>query len=106
MPVFSVTAPQLTPEEERQELESLSRETRQQLHDEINGQEQEILETEDLLTERSIQLHQFLDEMPFENKTEYLDAIMRVPELVSNEANPDKFLRCERYNAKVKGFCS
>lgn len=101
MPVFSFTAPLISPEDEKREQESLSPETRKEIQDQIYGRENNSIfeETSELLTEKLLQFHQALDKIP--DKRDYVDALRQAPFLVETESNPIKFLRCEQFNASV-----
>lgn len=99
MPVFSFTAPLISPEDEKREQESLSPETRKEIQDQLYGRENPIEETIELITNSLIQLTQALDKIP--DKRDYVDALRRAPFLVETESSPIKFLRCEQFNASV-----
>lgn len=101
MPVFSFTAPHITSEEERQERESLSESKRQELLDDLYGVETSIDETPELIETKLRELEEEMDALDIQRKTDYLDAKARAPHLVDTEASPLKFLRCEKFNAKV-----
>jgi hypothetical protein len=99
MPVFSFTAPLISPEDEKREQETLSAETRKEIQDQLYGRENPIEETPELITERLVQFNQALDKIP--DKRDYVDALRRAPSLVKTESNPIKFLRCEQFEASV-----
>jgi hypothetical protein len=101
MPVFSFTAPHITPEEERQERECLSPENRQELLNDLYGIGPEIHETDAMIAMKLHELGQAVDAVPVCQKKDFLDARARAPHLVETEANPLKFLRCEKYDAVV-----
>jgi hypothetical protein len=112
MPVFSFTAPHITPEEEQKERDSLTEEMREELkhdlygdgvvHDAEEGEEEdELKEEERRLTTALNELDVILEETPAAHKKDYLDAQTRAPHLVDTEANPRKFLRCENYHAEA-----
>jgi hypothetical protein len=102
MPVFSFTAPLISPEDEKHEQESLSPETRKEIQDQLYGRENKaelIEETPERMTERLVQFNQALEKIP--DKRDYVDALQRAPSLVETESNPIKFLRCEQFDASV-----
>jgi hypothetical protein len=101
MPVFSFTAPLISPEDEKREQESLSPETRKTIQDQLYGRESPIDETPELIKERLVQFHQALDNINIPEKRDYVDALRRAPPLVETESNPIKFLRCEKFDASV-----
>jgi hypothetical protein len=104
MPVFSFTAPHLTPEEEKAERDSLTPETRQEVQNDMFGLEIEdgTEETDKLVAIKLKELEQAIEKTPASCKADYLDAQERAPHLVKTEASPLKFLRCEHYNAAVR----
>jgi hypothetical protein len=108
MPVFSFTAPHITPEEEKAELDSLTPEIRQELQNDLFGLEEDVTEeTDELIALKLKELEQVIEQTPASFKTDYLNAQERAPHLVETEASPLKFLRCDKYNAGVrqsKGF--
>ena len=108
MPVFSFTAPIISPEEERREVESLSELVKQDYHNQLYGTEPEIEETDELLNDSLEKFYQCLDQRSDEEKREYLMAREdgRPPGLLLEEANPVKFLRCEKYNATVRAVAA
>jgi hypothetical protein len=109
MPVFSFTAPHITPEEEKAELDSLTPETRQEVQNDLFGLEEEdgTEETDEMIAQKLKELEEVIEKTAAPYKTDYLDAQERAPHLVETEANPLKFLRCAKYNSGVrqsKGF--
>jgi hypothetical protein len=101
MPVFSFTAPHITPEEEKLERDSLSPEMRQEVQNDLYGIGPEIHETDEMIAMKVHELEQAVDALPDSKKKDFLDARARAPHLVETEASPLKFLRCEKYNAVV-----
>ena len=102
MPVFSFTAPHITPEEERQERESLTPEAAQELEDDLYGLGTDFEdETEELIESAMKEVELIIDTFPDAKKKDYLEARNQVPHLIESEANPIKFLRCEKFDSKV-----
>ena len=131
MPVFSFTAPHITPEEEKLEREQLSDNERQELYNDLCGGEsfandgQQPVEFKSpvddgntLITDNNDfreelddpeRLQQLLEEMeilirtkiPGARKKDYLDAKQRAPILIETEANPINFLRCEKSSVEA-----
>ncbi len=103
MPAFSFTAPHVSPEQERAERESLSDETRQQIHDDMYGVDQEKdIEKNSQISEEALEgLFQAIERIPMRQKKEYLEAMDRAPQLVQTESEPRMFLLCEKSNCEV-----
>mmetsp|Transcript_13731 Transcript_13731/g.23835 ORF Transcript_13731/g.23835 Transcript_13731/m.23835 type:complete len:187 (+) Transcript_13731:185-745(+) len=101
MPVFSFTAPHITPEEEERERSTLSEEMKMELHDDLYGHRHdlELLETDQLVGGKLAEFERELSQIPAPLLKDYKEAMERAPELVQTESNPLKFLRCEKYDA-------
>ena len=115
MSVLSITAPQFTVEDERLEQETYTEEELQcaerdlfgipQPPSEIeriaaasksaNGEVQESEELNNVLEE----FHQALEDIPFEEKEAYIEALDRVPQLIELESHPITFLKSTGYHA-------
>ena len=102
MPGFSFTAPVVTPEEERQEREQLSKEELDEIENDVHG-----LENDDLVKNMK-NVHgkelvlEALRQIPTHEKKDVCEAFKRVPNLVEKESSPAAFLRCENNNAMVR----
>ena len=103
---FAHTAPRFTIDEVHQEKENLKLDEKFSIKDEVCGSRSltTMEETDQLLSEALIQFQNELDGIPSENKSAYLEAHARVPDLVSKESNPISFLRRDKFNAKVRSF--
>lgn len=103
MPAFSFTAPHVTPEQEREEQESLTDEMRQQIHEDMYGSNQTALDESafDASDEALEGLFQAIERLPPRQKKEYMDAMDLVPKLVQEESPPELFLRCEKSDCEV-----
>ncbi len=56
------------------------------------------VETRTIQREGRLKLSEALKTIHDKEKTAYLEAVRRVPNLVENESNPIRFLRCDRYD--------
>lgn len=100
---ISVTAPSFTPAQEKEEKDTLPAEERAYIDSELFGTDTpfEISMSEAEVTEAVVELRRRIDEMPVEEKEEYLEALERVPDLVERETNPLMFLRCDNFDVEV-----
>jgi hypothetical protein len=101
MSAFTFTAPIVTGVQEREELESLTEDERQKLHNDLYGGEQLVPETEEMVENGVAMLRQALQDLPDAEKEVYLEALERAPLLVESESKPVAFLRCEEYDASA-----
>jgi hypothetical protein len=104
MPVFSFTAPHITPEEEKRERESLTDDLRKELERDIYGDDSDNnadVDADDVDVRLVEEMEAIIEQTPKLRKKDYLDAKERVPELIESEANPIQFLRCEKSNVSV-----
>ena len=106
MPAFSFTAPHVTPEQEREEKESLSDERRQEIHNELYGIDQHhpdrtaAHETPDQIL---AELDDAINELPTQQTMDYFEAKRLAPRLVfETESDPMMFLQCENFNCEVR----
>lgn len=105
MPVFSFTAPHITPEEEQQERQNLTEEMKVELEQDLYGDyldindNDDVKETDEFLAQKIQEMEEELARIPPNLLKDYTEAKRRVPELVQTESDPIKFLRCEQYNA-------
>jgi hypothetical protein len=100
MSAITFTAPTITPEDELDELEALTEEERNIIHEDLHGSsEHEVTETDELLKNRMRLLHEALEAIPVEEKIAYLGALERAPHLVERESKGIVFLRFEKYDA-------
>jgi hypothetical protein len=108
MPVFSFTAPHITPEEEKRERESLTDEIRKQLERDLYGDDDDDGVGIDDNGGSGVdskwlqEMETIIGQTPKSRKKDYLDAKERVPELIETEANPIQFLRCEKFDVSVR----
>ena len=100
MPAFSITAPEITADDERRERAALTDEERRRLHDDLSGTST-VVETEEMRTLAPALLQKAMLEIPVEEKAAYLEALERVPELVAMESPALAFMRFEGFNAPV-----
>ena len=115
MSAFSFTAPYISPEQEQDEYSSFPEETRAEILNDLHGrrdweekssdkEEEDELQAEssldnDATTTTSLQLLQeTLESLPFHEKAEYLQALERVPHLVTHETPGESFLRAARWD--------
>ena len=103
MPAFSFTAPQITEEDERREKEALTQEERKRLEDDLYGSNDLDEHPEMTETAAAYCLQQAMMQIPAEQKEAYLEALERAPELVAKESPAIAFMRCENYDAAVRG---
>jgi hypothetical protein len=99
MSAFTFTAPTITLQDEMEEREALTEEERNIIHEDLHGSEQEATETDELLKNGMLLLHEALEAIPEEEKIAYLEALERAPQLVERESKGIIFLRFERYDA-------
>ena len=106
MRAFSFTAPHVTPEQEREERESLSGARREEIHNELFGFEQqehrhgkEVTKVPDSALDG---IYQAIDKLPLQQKIEYLEARKHTPKLCQTESDPIMFLRCEKFDCEVR----
>jgi hypothetical protein len=97
---FTYSAPEMTPEEEREELEQLSTEERQQIKDDIYGRGL-FEETEEMWSAGRSQLKEALYLLPAQEKDAYLEALERCPDVVQTETDFIAFMRADEYCAEV-----
>lgn len=105
---FTFSAPEMTPEEEKEELEQLSTEERQQIKDNIYGRRR-FEETEEMWLLGHSQLKEALYLLPAEEKDAYLEALERCPNVVRVGTDFIAFMRADEYCAQVScsfGFLS
>ncbi|KAL3915948.1 MAG: hypothetical protein SGARI_008072, partial [Bacillariaceae sp.] len=110
MPVFSFTAPHITPEEEQRERQNLTDEMKAELERDLYGgggdsddaTANDIVveeEADEFLSEKLQEMEDELSRIPSNQLKDYTHAKKVCPELVTTESDPIKFLRCENYNA-------
>ena len=99
MSAFTFSAPIVSEEEEKAEREALTEEERQQLYDELFGTEKEIPETDEMRATGTSLMRDAIESMPLEEKSAYMTACERVPELVQSESPCIRFLRATKWNA-------
>jgi hypothetical protein len=103
MPVFSFTAPHITPEEEQRERQSLTDEMKAELEKDLYGgnsdDAKDIEETKELLSAKLQEMEDELSCIPPHQLSDYTKAKQSCPELIETESNPVKFLRSEYYDA-------
>jgi hypothetical protein len=100
MQAFSISAPQLSEEEQQREKEALTLEEKLEIENDMNASAR-FMETPEMTTKGLMEFRQELDLIPNDKKSAYLQAMKRVPALVETETSPIKFLRCERFDAKT-----
>jgi hypothetical protein len=113
-----LTAPAFTPIQEQEERDNLPEADREYLRQELYGQDQplEIDEVEEQAILRQLEeyLTNFINEdvtateeantlssHPYCDKTVYLEALERCPDIVEKETNPLMFLRATNYKVEV-----
>jgi hypothetical protein len=102
---FSFSAPQLSLEDEERERELLSEEERQKIKNDIYGLSVDLEdETEEMRQSAPRLMQRALVEIPVEEKTEYLEAVEKCPQLVAQETPPINFMRCDHYDANVSNI--
>jgi hypothetical protein len=97
---FTYSAPEMSPEEEREELEQLSTEERQKIKDDMYGRGC-FEESEEMWPSGSSQMKEALHMMPVEEKDAYIEALERCPDVVRVETDAIAFLRADEYCAEV-----
>jgi hypothetical protein len=100
MQAFSISAPQLSEEEQQREKDALTNEERLEISQDVAGRAR-FIETPEMTRQGLVKFQQELSQIPHKTKDAYLQAMQRAPQLVETETNPIKFLRCERFDAKV-----
>jgi hypothetical protein len=102
---FNSSAPSISLEEEQRERESLTEDEKLALQRDLYGSDDQHLiqfeSTPESLASYEAALHQSLDEIPMEQKRDYVEALERSSQLVRRETPYQAFLRCEEYNASV-----
>lgn len=99
MPIFAMTAPVITEEQMREERLSFTEEERRLLDDDIAGVVKKELLTTEVTPEAEELVMEALDQIPDDEKEEYLKALACVPHLVTEESPVAAFLRCEHFNS-------
>jgi hypothetical protein len=97
---FTFSAPEMSPEEEREELEQLSTDERQKIKDHKYG-EGCIEETEEMRSSGRSQLKEAMVLLPAEEKDAYLEALKRCPDVVRAETDFIAFIRADEYCIEV-----
>lgn len=101
MLAFSISAPQLTEEDQQREVDALTEKERIELEESMNGTAR-FLETDEIARRGLAEFQQEVAMIPTEEKEAYLEALRRAPRIVETETDPIKFLRCEHFDAKVR----
>lgn len=99
---FSWSAPQVTPEQETLERESLTVAERSKIVNDIYGHSEQLVQENAPMIRTAISetnMHLYL--IPPEEKEAYLEALERCPELVASESSCIIFLRAENFNPEV-----
>jgi hypothetical protein len=100
MSAFSFTAPYISDEEEKAERGALTEDERQAIHHDLYGDaDDDLEENESMLQDGLLLLQEAIEEIPVEQKLDYLEALGRVPDLVENESSPVAFLRAQRFDS-------
>lgn len=99
MSAYTFTAPLVTPEEEKAEREALTDEEKKRLEDEVYGKENDIEETEDMQSTGIAMIQDAIEAIPASEKSEYNEALQRVPDLVETESPYLVFLRASRWDS-------
>jgi hypothetical protein len=97
---FTFSAPEMSLEEEREELEQLSNDERQKIKDHKYGSGC-FKETEEMRSSGRSQLKEALVLLPAEEKDAYLEALERCPDVVRAETDFIAFIRADEYCAEV-----
>lgn len=97
MSSLSITAPQFTLEEERQEQETISADESQAAHGDLYGTT--TIPQYSPSSSLEEEFYRALEELPNEEKEGYLEALDRAPLLVEQESNIHWFLRAEESQA-------
>jgi hypothetical protein len=96
---FSWSAPQVTPEQETLERESMSSEERATIVADIYGSNNSSVdENIDAISD----VHMHISLISSDEKVAYLEANERCPDLVATESNAMTFLRADRYSPEVR----
>jgi hypothetical protein len=104
---FSWSAPQVTPEQETLERESLTVAERAKLVTDIYGHSEQSVQENALVVRVAISdVNMHLCLIPPEEKEAYLEALERCPDLVASESSCITFLRAEHFNPEVRFVCS
>ena len=99
---FSISAPQISLQDEECERELLTEGERQKIQNDIYGLSVDFKdETEEMRQSAPRLMQRALVEIPAEEKAEYLEALETCPELVAQETPPLPFMRCDHYDANV-----
>jgi hypothetical protein len=97
---FAYSAPEMTPKEEKDELEQLSSEDRQRISDDMYGRTR-FEETDEMRSSGPLRLKRALSMLPAEEKDAYLEALQRCPDVVRAETDFIAFIRADEYCAEV-----
>mmetsp|Transcript_15942 Transcript_15942/g.24826 ORF Transcript_15942/g.24826 Transcript_15942/m.24826 type:complete len:313 (+) Transcript_15942:73-1011(+) len=103
MAAFSYSAPRFTEEDLQQEILSLSTEERELIDRELKGSDIIPNDEEDEERKESYfsRIEEELEQIPVEDKIEYEEALIHVPELVESESSVMKFLQKQNYNVQA-----
>jgi hypothetical protein len=96
MPAFSITAPQISEEEEKRERDALTEAEREQSKNDLYGLSL-VEETDELVSQAPYRLLEAMERIPVEQKGVYLEALARAPDLVASESPPLAFMRRENF---------
>ena len=98
---ISYTTPQFTEDEFQKEQSSLPAAKVRSMDLEKRGLNAILRETPQIVEQGMADLEKSLEVMPDAGKLEYLQAVLRCPELVKTESDPLLFLRAELYNGRA-----
>lgn len=99
---FSFTAPVITEEQEKKELEALSNAEREEIDRDVTGKHvDDYVETPAMIQRGLLEFMEALEQIPEENKVDYLMARDVCPELVQRESSPLAFLRRDMFDPWV-----
>jgi hypothetical protein len=98
---FSSSAPQMSLEDVKAEVDSLTEVEREKILEDICGEAPALEETEELIQDALAALEEHIEAIPHTSRTPFNRARIECPEYVNDPAFRLMFLRRELFNAEV-----
>ena len=102
---FSYTAPQFTKEDEEKEIADLTPKAKEGILDDLYGRNSNELimdgDVPEITAEQLAAVRDAMDRIPIEDRSGFIKASVRCPELIEIETDPAIFLRHENYDAEL-----
>jgi len=102
---FSYTAPLFTKEDEEKEIADLTPEAKEDILDDLYGRNSNDLlmdgDVPEITAEQLAAVRDAMDRIPIEDRSGFIKASIRCPELIERETDPAIFLRHENHDAEL-----